>query len=72
LLPGYADGGMVGRVSSSNKMLTSNQMKETNNATSITQNFSIVAPQGTVPNQTQQQIAAAAARGIAVANRRNN
>jgi hypothetical protein len=40
--------------------------------TSITQNFSIAAPAGTVSRSTQQQIAAAASRGLAAATRRNN
>ena len=35
-------------------------------------NFTIQAPTGTISRATQQQIAAAAARGISEANRRNN
>lgn len=38
----------------------------------IVQNFHIQAPTGTINRQTQQQIAATAARGIGAANRRNN
>jgi len=38
----------------------------------VTNHFAITAPNGTVSSQTQQQIAAAAARGISQANRRNN
>ncbi len=40
--------------------------------TTIQQNFSIQAPQGTVSRATQQQVGAAAARGISQANRRGN
>lgn len=39
---------------------------------SVTNHFAISAPAGTISAQTQQQIAAAAARGISQANRRNN
>lgn len=39
--------------------------------TTITQQFSIQAPNGSVSRQTQQQIAAAASRGMLVAQRRN-
>jgi hypothetical protein len=39
---------------------------------SVVQNFSIVAPAGTVTRQTEQQLAAAAARGLAQAGRRGN
>lgn len=38
----------------------------------VTNNFTIQAPQGTVSRQTEMQIAAAVARGIARANGRNN
>lgn len=38
----------------------------------VSQNFTIQAPTGTVSRRTEQQIAAAAARGLAQANRRNN
>jgi hypothetical protein len=38
----------------------------------ITQQFAISAPQGSVSRQTQLQIAAAAAKGLASANQRNN
>jgi tape measure domain-containing protein len=38
----------------------------------VTMNFTVQAPNGTVSRQTQQQIAAAAARGLAEASRRNN
>ncbi len=38
----------------------------------ITQQFAISAPQGTVSRQTQLQIAASAAKGLASANQRNN
>lgn len=37
-----------------------------------TNNFTIQAPTGTVSRRTEQQVAAAAARGLAAANRRNN
>jgi len=39
---------------------------------SVNQTFSIQAPTGTVSRRTEQQVAAAAARGLAQANRRNN
>lgn len=38
----------------------------------VNQSFTIQAPTGTISRQTEQQIAAAAARGLAQANRRNN
>ena len=38
----------------------------------VNQSFTISAPQGTVSQATRQQIAADAARGLAMANRRNN
>ncbi|MEX2150699.1 MAG: phage tail length tape measure family protein [Steroidobacteraceae bacterium] len=38
----------------------------------LSQHFAIAAPEGRVSRQTQQQIAAAAARGVADASRRNN
>lgn len=38
----------------------------------ITQNFAISAPNGQVSRESQMQVAAAAARGMAAANRRNN
>lgn len=38
----------------------------------VVQNFNIQAPQGTISRQTQQQIGAAASRGLATASRRNN
>jgi hypothetical protein len=41
-------------------------------AMNVTQNFNIQAPAGTVSRRTEQQLAAAAARGLASANRRNN
>lgn len=39
---------------------------------SVTQQFTIQAPAGSISRATQQQVAAAAARGLAQANRRNN
>ena len=41
-------------------------------AMTVNQQFSVAAPNGTVSRKTEQQIAAAAARGLATANRRNN
>ncbi len=38
----------------------------------VNQNFNIQAPTGSVSKQTQQQVGAAAARGLSSANRRNN
>lgn len=66
-LPGFAEGGFVGGpalvpAGSAGRM----------GAMNINQNFTIQAPTGTVSRATEQQVAAAAARGIARANMRNN
>jgi hypothetical protein len=47
-------------------------MPNSGKAVSVTNNFMIQAPNGSVSRATQQQIAASAARGIAAANARNS
>lgn len=78
LLPGYADGGLVAAGPISN-FRYGNAMNaigkgvdRSRGATTVTNHFSLYAPSGTVTRATEAQIAAAAARGIASANRRNN
>jgi hypothetical protein len=51
------------------RIMTGDQMS---GGQQVTNYFSIQAPQGTVSRQTQLQIAAAAAKGLGGANRRNN
>jgi hypothetical protein len=46
--------------------------KQGGGMTSVTNHFVIQAPQGSVSRATQQQIAAAAAKGVAIAGARNN
>jgi len=75
-LPRFSQGGLVGSVIPATVAATSAAQTEALSprsfAQNITQQFSISAPRGTVSAATQQQIAAAAARGLAQANRRNN
>jgi hypothetical protein len=73
-LRGYATGGFVSPSIASAAMASAAGsvgpgMPE---AMQVSQSFMINAPNGTVSKQTQQQIAAAAAKGLASANRRNN
>jgi hypothetical protein len=72
-LPRFASGGLVGSATPSPSSITRAMAAAPQGGGSvINQNFEISAPQGTVSKATQQQIAAAAARGLAAANRRNN
>lgn len=69
-LPRFADGGLV----SLRPGMRLPAMAGAGQAMgmSITQQFSINAPAGTISRATEQQIAAAASRGLAHASRRNN
>jgi len=77
-LPGYASGGLVaapaysGKMSAITKAIPSVLNKIQSGDSNVNMNFNIAAPQGTVSRSTQQQIAAAAARGLTQASRRNN
>lgn len=75
-LRGYATGGLVAGGTSVAVQRTSAAVRPVTSAPlsgmNVSQQFLIDAPNGTVSRQTQQQIAAAAAKGIAQANRRNN
>lgn len=64
LLPGFAAGGLVGAVPAGSGGRGGGQV--------VNQQFMINSPNGTVSRATQQQIAAAAARGLAISDRRNN
>jgi hypothetical protein len=75
-LRGFSSGGLVGAsipmavpAPTTAKMTALSPMSTSMN---VTQQFAISSPTGTVSMATQQQIAAAAARGLAAASRRNN
>jgi hypothetical protein len=72
-LPGYAEGGMVGAVPSY-AGYGSAAMKgvDRKGSMTVTQNFTVSAPGGTVSRATEAQIAAAAQRGLSTATRRNS
>jgi tetratricopeptide (TPR) repeat protein len=72
-LPGYAEGGMVGAVPSY-AGYGSAAMKgvDRTGSMTVTQNFTVSAPGGTVSRATEAQIAAAASRGLTTATRRNS
>jgi hypothetical protein len=72
-LPGYAEGGMVGAVPSY-AGYGSAAMKgvDRKGSMTVTQNFTVSAPGGTVSRATEAQIAAAAQRGLSTASRRNS
>jgi hypothetical protein len=69
-LPGFADGGMVGRNPYGATAMRA--VATGGGAVTVHQNFTIQAPAGSVSRATQQQIGAKAAQGLASANRRNN
>jgi SpoU rRNA methylase family enzyme len=74
-LPKFAAGGLVGTGGSgygANVMRAMTAGIDAPAPMMVTNNFNISAPTGTVSRQTQQQIAASAARGLASAARRNN
>jgi tape measure domain-containing protein len=72
-LPGYAEGGMVG-MTPSYAGYGSAAMKgvDRKGSMTVTQNFTVSAPGGTVSRATEAQIAAAASRGLSTATRRNS
>ena len=78
LLPGFADGGLVaatpGRYLSTAgaTAIRSTSTANTDRSMQVVNNFTVQAPNGSVSRATEQQIAAAAARGVARANARNN
>lgn len=76
LFKGFADGGLVTANAAFNAGVSDRHIRQSGVAKmmsqSIQQTFAINAPAGTVTRQTQQQVMAAAARGLAIANRRNN
>lgn len=72
-LPGFAAGGFVGGMGLDAPLAAAAAVpRGAAGAMTIQQNFTINAPAGTVSRATEQQIAAAAARGAARANARNN
>jgi hypothetical protein len=77
-LMGFAEGGLVaatpGRYLSTAgaSAIRSTSTANTDRSMQVVNNFTVQAPQGTVSRATEQQIAAAAARGVARANARNN
>jgi tape measure domain-containing protein len=72
-LPGYAEGGFVGSTPSY-AGYGSAAMKgvDRKGSMTVTQNFTVSAPGGTVSRATEAQIAAAASRGLSTATRRNS
>jgi len=72
-LPRFAVGGLVGAaMPGAVRGLAAATPGGSAGIPSVVQNFSIAAPAGTVSRSTQQQVAAAAARGLSQASRRNN
>jgi hypothetical protein len=77
-LPGFADGGLVGSAAAAGYVSPSAIAAIRSSGSGgggpmqLVQNFTVAAPQGTVSRATEQQISAAAARGVASAARRNN
>lgn len=68
-LPGFAAGGLVAAMPSP---IRSPTLGMRSSGMTVQNNFTINAPNGTVSRATEQQIAAAAARGASRANVRNN
>ena len=68
-LPGFAEGGLVAAMPSP---IRSPTLGMRSSGMTVQNNFTINAPNGTVSRATEQQIAAAAARGASRANVRNN
>jgi hypothetical protein len=68
-LPGFAEGGLVAAMPSPIRSPTLGMRSA---GMTVQNNFTINAPNGTVSRATEQQIAAAAARGASRANVRNN
>jgi tape measure domain-containing protein len=71
-IPGFADGGFVGGAGLDSPMAVPAVPRGSAGGMTIHQSFTINAPAGSVSRSTEQQIAAAAARGLAQASRRNN
>jgi hypothetical protein len=72
-LPGFAAGGFVGGMGLDAPIAAAAAVPSGSaGGMTLNQNFTIHAPAGTVSRATEQQIAAAAARGAARANARNN
>ena len=67
--PGFAEGGLVAPAVSA---ITNPRMPRAQTTSTVINQFTINAPTGSVSRATEQQIAAAAARGAARANARNN
>jgi hypothetical protein len=68
-MPGFAEGGLVAAMPSP---IRSPTLGMRSSGMTVQNNFTINAPNGTVSRATEQQIAAAAARGASRANVRNN
>jgi phage-related minor tail protein len=68
-LPGFAEGGLVAAMPAP---IRSPTLGMRSSGMTVQNNFTINAPNGTVSRATEQQIAAAAARGASRANVRNN
>lgn len=75
-LPGFATGGLVAatprRYMTTAGAAAIKSTSNTDRSMQIVNNFTVQAPNGSVSRATEQQIAAAAARGVARASARNN